>query len=325
MDLQTLADVPAMTLAEGAALPTTRIPVAKIGRYQDRRYGAFAITPEDYASWKANLGRLAGGQAPIDFDHGPEKGAGSKAAGWITSLELEGDKVMATVDWSRAGVDAVQGREYRFISPTFQKSWRDEQGVDRGRTLIGAGLTNRPFLKAGMPAITLSDELAGGPDFAAPSGSDSRRMLTKLAKALSLADDASEATILDALDTAVILSAADHGDLVERANAGDVAVTKLAEATFDAAFTKALDEGRTTPAMRDHLAKLDVDAAVAILEVSPVAVKTTVAGSGAAGRQVAAPEGVDATRFELHEQAEALVLSDGITYDQAIDRLTLEA
>lgn len=150
-------------------------------------------------------------------------------------------------------------------------------------------------------------------------------MLTKLAKALSLADDASEATILDALDTAVILSAADHGDLVERANAGDVAVTKLAEATFDAAFTKALDEGRTTPAMRDHLAKLDVDAAVAILEVSPVAVKTTVAGSGAAGRQVAAPEGVDANRFELHEQAEALVLSDGITYDQAIDRLTLEA
>jgi phage I-like protein len=324
MDLRTLADLPELAaLAEGEELPTTRIPVAKLGSYRDRRYGAFSITAQDFASWKRNLEGPLGGRAPIDFDHAPEKGQGTKAAGWITGLELDGKHVMGTVQWSRAGVEAIKGREYAYISPTFTRSWRDEEGRDHGRTLIGAGLTNRPFLKKDMPAISLSEDLELTARESQPlRDSPAVTPLANIAQRLST----EETTLSEAVQGAgaIILTAAEHTDLVARANAGEQAVQQLAEQTFELAFTKALDEGRTTPAMKEHLQGLPVETAVKILEASPKVVKTETKGSGDAGRTPETPKGVDADRFELHEKAEALALSEKISYEDALERVVME-
>ena len=142
-------------LTEGPS--KSKIVVAKLGKYQDKRYGNFQITQEDYDGWQRNLNQSFNGRVPIDIDHAPEKGRGTEAAAWITNLELDGDKVLADVEWTPLGEKAVKERRYLYISPTFVQDWKDETGAKSGRALIGAALTNRPFLRKDMPALTLAE------------------------------------------------------------------------------------------------------------------------------------------------------------------------
>lgn len=81
---------------------------------------------------------------PIDFDHRSfaAQGTGdSRAAGWITGMEVEGDRIMATVEWTPEGRRALEEKAYRFISPVF-KFQRDGKVV----LIEGAGLVNNPAL-----------------------------------------------------------------------------------------------------------------------------------------------------------------------------------
>lgn len=85
-----------------------------------------------------------GGALPIDFDHrslGPQGTADSRAAGWITGMEMVGDRILASVDWTEDGRRAIEGRSYRFLSPVF-KIWPD----GRVARIEGAGLVNNPAL-----------------------------------------------------------------------------------------------------------------------------------------------------------------------------------
>lgn len=274
MDLVTLADAP--TLAPDQELPRAQIVVAKLGTFKDRRYGEFSITRRDVDSWKTNLAKLPGGEAPIDFDHGPETGKGSKAAAWITTLDVKTGRQLkaedprrfarladdreyaaADVQFSKAGADSVRNREYRLISPTFSDHWRDEYGNDHGKTLVGGALTNRPALKRDMPVISLSEDF--DPDSLAREVSDSRGHMTPLAniaKVLRLDEDADEAKILAHLGDVVILSTADHTDLQSRAAQGDEAVRTLHEDRFTAAWDTALGKHVVAPAEKDGLKEL---------------------------------------------------------------------
>ncbi len=153
-DLTTLADA-----ADPDGGPRSRIVVAKLGRFQSKRYGRFSIGTDDLDGWKRNLTGQFGGRVPIDLDHSPERGRGSEAAGWITGLERDGDRVMADVEWTPLGEAAIRERRYLYVSPTFTSSYKGEDGGDLGRALIGAGLTNRPFLREGMPTLSLSADL----------------------------------------------------------------------------------------------------------------------------------------------------------------------
>lgn len=85
-----------------------------------------------------------GGVLPIDFDHRSFAGQGkseSRAAGWISGLSVEGDRIMASVDWMPEGRKALEERAYRFISPVFDNLPSGE--VVR---IGGAGLVNNPAL-----------------------------------------------------------------------------------------------------------------------------------------------------------------------------------
>ncbi|ALF02109.1 phage protease [Salipiger abyssi] len=92
----------------------------------------------------ASFAAATGGVLPIDFDHrslAPQGTADSRAAGWITAMEVEGDRVFASVDWTAEGRQALEGRSYRFVSPVF-KTRRD----GRVALIEGAGLVNNPAL-----------------------------------------------------------------------------------------------------------------------------------------------------------------------------------
>jgi phage I-like protein len=73
-------------------------------------------------------------------------------------VRVEGDKILADVDWTPSAAKAIREGEYKYVSPEFVALKRDDAGViTQQPKLIAAGLTNRPFLKT-LGQITLSDK-----------------------------------------------------------------------------------------------------------------------------------------------------------------------
>jgi phage I-like protein len=83
------------------------------------------------------------GMGPIDFDHSRDLGDDPKspAAGYPIDLEERNGNIWVKVAWTEAGLKAVQGREYCYLSPTF----RHHAGVVD--LILRAGLTNNPNLR----------------------------------------------------------------------------------------------------------------------------------------------------------------------------------
>lgn len=221
-------------LLDAPDTPTSRIQIAKLGEnFEHGKYGKFAITRDDVQTWQRNLALLPGGRAPIDEDHAADRlPRRTEASGWITGITLDGDTPMADVEWTDKGTDAITSKRYLFISPTYGK-FRDEHGDVHDNTLIGAALTNRPFLS--LPTLTLaSDERVSAALDADPAGRFYTRALDgdhgELARALvlldvdqaerdkakaehhSLPDGSYPIGNRDQLHAAAVLAASHHGD-----------------------------------------------------------------------------------------------------------------
>lgn len=127
----------------------------------------------------------AGDKLPIDENHSIDvaapKGEPSPARGWIVELQSRADGVWGRVEWTAAGRALVADKAYRGISPALAvdpESRRTVRGVAR------ASLVNAPNLHQLTSLHNRSYDLMD---------------LTKLAAALGLAADASEAAILAAI------------------------------------------------------------------------------------------------------------------------------
>jgi hypothetical protein len=153
LGLITLGDVPQLAANDR----TATIAIARLDdNLRDPRYGKFKIQQSDVDGWRRNLDEVFGGRVAIDFDHSSDRGRGTKAAAWITGIGQQGDLVTANVEFTPSGAKAVKDGDYRMISPTFVQNYVDEHGISHGRALLGAALTNRPVLRKGMPALSLS-------------------------------------------------------------------------------------------------------------------------------------------------------------------------
>ncbi len=161
-----------------------RIELFPLGRFQtDHAEPIVGEVQNAEALIATSLARAPANELPIDFDHGLD-GLGQKsgkAAGWITGLEVEGERIMATVSWTKAGQEALREKHYRFISPVWNqtKSGHVTQ-------ILRAGLTNDPALPVlkHVASKTTEEEEGMNP------------LLQKLAKALGLGDDATEETVM---------------------------------------------------------------------------------------------------------------------------------
>ena len=143
-------------LLDAPSSPLSRIQIAKLGDFTDPRYGEFSITGENVANWQRNLSKMPGGEALIDFEHRSErKPRDSSAAGWITGIDLDGDKVMADARWTSKGKSAIKDEVYRFLSPVFGPTTVENETLDDA--LPSVALTNKPFLGS-MPAVCLATD-----------------------------------------------------------------------------------------------------------------------------------------------------------------------
>ena len=91
----------------------------------------------------------------VDFDHfSMDTDKSSEAAGWITALRADDAGLWAKVRWTKKGKDAVEGGEYRLVSPVFPKpSLCEDLGGGRLRplSLTSVALTNDPNIKGAKP------------------------------------------------------------------------------------------------------------------------------------------------------------------------------
>lgn len=131
------------------------IEVMRVGQWDHPIRGAIEISRDDLKQFKENFDNDVRRVEPaVDQEHKDEEGA----AGWIKELSLENNRLMADVEWNELGVELIEDERYRYISPTFKFEWTDpETNETHENVLVGAALTNRPFIKD-MSPVSLSED-----------------------------------------------------------------------------------------------------------------------------------------------------------------------
>jgi phage I-like protein len=119
---------------------------------------AAVVTGRDGRKWKNSKPKQAALNSnarlpslPIDENHSTDlaapKGGASPAFGWMSNLCAdENGAIWADVEWTERGREALNKKEYRYISPVF---YSDERGEIN--CILRAALTNTPNLQ--LPAL----------------------------------------------------------------------------------------------------------------------------------------------------------------------------
>lgn len=178
-----------------------------------------------------------GADLPIDFEHQTLGGeyasptGRAPAAGWIKRLEaVEGEGIVAVVNWTDEGSRMIAERSYRYLSPVALIRRRDRKLV----ALHSAALTNKPAI-VGMAALVNGEGASG-------DRGDGRSELCHLLS-LSQAVDVGEVLVVAADRIRQLESEVAHRDaasLVETA----MSAGKLTAVQRDWAMSLAMDDPR---------------------------------------------------------------------------------
>jgi len=126
------------------------------GSWRHPRYGTVSITDSDLNDFVSNFNAQVRGQhLPIGIEHQPEHGAIAR----IKNVFRDGDKLMATPEWTSRGVRYLKENRFWYISAEFMREWTNATQQKFKNVLFGAAVTNNPFFK-GMQEVTLSEEIA---------------------------------------------------------------------------------------------------------------------------------------------------------------------
>lgn len=126
----------------------------------------------------------------VDYDHQavfgavPGVGGRAEAAGWIGKLEARVDGIYGLVRWTAEAAAKIAAQSYRYLSPLFSATQATSGRVGR---LLNVGLVNMPALD--LAAVAASQLLT-----------EKEPQMNAIARALGLADGASETAILAALN-----------------------------------------------------------------------------------------------------------------------------
>ena len=309
--------------------PHDRIELMPLGEFRlnDQR-GALPMRIDNVQQVLADsLARARGNELLIDFDHrsmAKQTLRDSRAAGWITGLDVEGDRVMASVRWTPEGKMALQNRSFRFISPVFRN-------LPDGRVIgiDGAGLVNEPALpqlrqlaSKENPSMDLIEQIAGALGMAADKPEDIVARVTALATAetqlasITTAAGVSGDDAVTQVCAKLTATVPDPGAFVPMATFQEVQ-TQLAslqkdisQDKADAALERARDAGKLTPAMEawaTQLASKDLPSFESWAASAPVMVD--LGGRRLAGKQPPAvnPDKLDAVERQM---ASALGVSE---------------
>jgi phage I-like protein len=194
-------------LNAGAKLPESRrseIQIAPVGEYPgyvtmedgERKPVTQRLAPGDLARIVAAFDPSR--ELLVDADHESERGGSTEAFGWIGALRVDDDLgLMAEVNWTGLGAEAVEDRRFRYVSPVFEV---DLEGDDVAvpTLLVSVALTNKPNLPVRCVANRAQPPGATAAKAAQPKTQRMQNM-DKLKEALGLAPDAADEDVLAAV------------------------------------------------------------------------------------------------------------------------------
>ena len=182
-----------------------QVQLSPFGEFpQTREDGTQVVQICDEQAFQGLLENFGGGEIPVDFDHGIESDGGSTRAGaWVERMWVDPEKgLMASLALTPAGEEAVQGREYRYLSPAWilGKDGRPEK-------LVSVGFTNRPNLPVAPVANSrrVAHAIFNGQSASVTGGQPSKDKpnMNELKQALGLEETADDAAILEAVKALV--------------------------------------------------------------------------------------------------------------------------
>lgn len=122
------------------------IVVGVVGEWHGHPNGSFKITTEDLKTIKENFDKQQT-EIVIDYEHQTLYGTEAPAAGWISELMIEDDKLLAKVSWTEKAAEYIKNGEYKYISPVYVfDSFDNKTNAYIGIKLHSVALTNTPFL-----------------------------------------------------------------------------------------------------------------------------------------------------------------------------------
>lgn len=133
-----------ITLAKRKGKPRQfRIPTLRTGTFHHPFWGQLSFDEHVFRRMIANFENdVLGHDLALNIAHKSEWGA----LAWITSLEIDDDKLIAFARPTPKGLQLVP-RQYRYGSAEWSRKFQDvETGEQFGETLRGIGATNVPFI-----------------------------------------------------------------------------------------------------------------------------------------------------------------------------------
>jgi len=122
----------------------------------------------------------------LDFDH-----ADGEAAAWVKSFSWDATKgILANIEWTAKGEQALRGKAYYSFSPAFAAEKTTGRVVQLLKGHAAGGLVNAPAFGAAMPALIAARMAAVTTNKTAPGGNpestNMNEVLVKLLAALGL-------------------------------------------------------------------------------------------------------------------------------------------
>ena len=149
---------------------TTTIQCLRMGKFKHPWYGVLKFDLPFFESMVKNFDAdIPNPEIAFDFSHQPDYGA----AAWISKVFVEDNNLMADVTLTDRGKKSIKSGEFKYFSVEYTndyaeyeftekvdsngKTVEEETKISHGPTVLGGGLTNRPFIK-GMAPVSLSED-----------------------------------------------------------------------------------------------------------------------------------------------------------------------
>lgn len=263
-------------------------------------------------------------QMVIDYEHQTLQGTEAPAAGWITKLIDKGTEgIWAAVQWTERARQYIANKEYKYVSPVFQKRIADNKVV----RLINVALTNQPNIDGMVPLVNKSEyNLAG-----AGSQTKKEEPMKELLKRLGLPETATEQeaiaavnklaepaqivankSVLAALGLAETATESEITGTIMAMKQSHTQVSTIAQELADLKKTlgenaaadlvaMAMKDGKITPAQKewaDNYARTDIEGFKVFVAKAPVVV---VMGK-VVGNEKPAEGAIDDVQMEVNKQ-----------------------
>jgi len=119
------------------------------GNYVHRDYGTVDLPADRIERLVASINNgVYQKSIPIDVSHDKDDLDLNGGLGWFGTARINADgSADVRVEWTPRGTEALLADRFRYVSPEFALSWKDEDGVDHDDVVLGLALCTNPFFK----------------------------------------------------------------------------------------------------------------------------------------------------------------------------------